>query len=50
MIHMVQASEDQMRAGLRVEARFKQVDEANGRIDDIVLRARRRPCAERGGR
>ena len=36
MIHVVQASEDQMQAGLRVEAQFKPEGEANGRIDDIV--------------
>jgi uncharacterized OB-fold protein len=36
MIHVVQASEDQLKAGLRVEAQFKPEGEANGRIDDIV--------------
>jgi uncharacterized OB-fold protein len=36
MIHLVQASEDQLKSGLRVEAQFKPEGEANGRIDDIV--------------
>jgi uncharacterized OB-fold protein len=37
MIHVVEASEDQLEAGLRVEARFKEGDDVIGRMDDLVF-------------
>jgi uncharacterized OB-fold protein len=37
ILHAVKASEDQLAAGLRVEAQFKTGDDVAGRIDDVVF-------------